>query len=579
MADIDQKEFEKIKKLAGQLKSASNALHTEYREIEQMYQMRDDVNINSASHDKGDIKITISPSARNAVVGVVRLLTSSEPRFKCTSESGSEKVNEIEKLAKKMWKESSAFKRAPVWTDAVRTAVLFSDVHLTVDCVDDLLKVAGMDEGERMRLNGIRKRTPFLFAVRHPIEGYPYFGEHGMRAYYRLYQTTGDEIKSRWGEPAGSQFDDNTQYNVNDWYDLTQRIIWMDNNTVMVYAKHKMPELPIDVQLADGSELWTKPEEMRQPFLYASWKGGWWKRENLVYTSIFTSMAERGTGILLGFDEEPNNITVEFAGPGVRYIKAAKPRMLSDTALDPSLIAVKNQILEPIEGENTIYKQTLGQDVGNNTFSSLSLLSQTGRLPIVPMQEAVQHGIERETMVVMRWIKREGIDLEGIVDMKASDIPDDLELTVELKVDLPQDMFRNVQIAEQAVDKQLVSREWVHTNLLDVPDSEAMTKQIWGEKAVDAFFSTAMQMAIQKASQPPAPPTTPAPTPDPNAPPPAMPPTQPGDVPDQMQGQGVSMPGGPASAMAGGGAMPATEPMTPGPMRLKPGGRNGAKPA
>ena len=557
---VDLKELEKIKKQAKELVARSAERDTMFNEITDMYWMEDS-SAGLGGRANEDIKMTISPSARNEVIGMVRLLTTTAPRFKATSEDGD--PDNVEKALDMIIKRSNEVQQAKVEVEASRCAVLYGEVHLMIESIDDILAIPGIPEYEKARLREMRLRTPFLTTALSPREAYPAFGKTGMRSYLHRYKTWGADLKDRWGV---LDLKDDLEYTVNDWYGMEYRAVWLDEvPKELAFAKHGMARIPIVVKFSDGTSLFGEEDKKRQPFLYAKWKGGWWKRENLLYTTLFTSMFERGTGPLAAIDPEsiPDGVLeVNYAG-AFRWIKA-RAQLLNDKAFDNDLLNAKG-LLDQVGGESTIYKQTLGDNIGAGqaAFSTISLLSQSGRLPLTSPQEAIADAFRDAGYIMLRWIKAENIQNPWV---KAGEIDDDVEVDCLMEVNLPQDMFRNAQIGAQL--KGTVSEEWIHSNLLQIPDSEAMKKKVWSEMAADAIFQTRMEQFIKQLT---APAPTPAPTTGQVDPRMMGNPAPGGQVDPRMaqileeRGAGVpGMMGGPNAAMAGGGQMPLTEPVERG---------------
>jgi len=569
--NYDEKEFRKIQKQATAVVTNSGTLQTMFQEITEMYWMEDgSAKVNG--RDKDDVKLTISPSARNEVIGMVRLLTASAPRYKAVSEKADK--DKIEQALMQMVKQSNIIRQVRAETDAARSAVLYSDVHLMVELVDDLLAIESTPDYEKERLREIRKKTPFLITAISPMEGYPVFGAFGLRAYLRKYKAKGADIYERFGVDG---LDEEKDYTVFDWYGMRYRVIWLEEqgSEPILFQEHGMKRIPISCKVSDGTNLWKDEERKRQPFLYAKWKGGLWKRENLLLTTLFTSMFERGTGPLASIDPaslpEDGTVTINYEG-AFRYI-IGRAQLINDKAFDRDLLEA-NGLLDKISGESTVYKQALGQQLNSGQpFSAFAMAAQSGRLPLVAPQETVSLAFQEIGEIILAWIKAENIQNELL---KAIDIPDDLELECELQVKLPQDMFRNAQMAAQL--KGIVSKEWIH-NLLQVDDSGKMTEQIWTEEAAELFYQAmqqdfmqqakaAMQAAEQARMQPqqgqgldtpgstPGYSTTGQPQPQPGGP-------MPQGMPMPGKGQAM-MPGGPEQVMAGGGVNPLTEPVEPG---------------
>jgi len=130
-----------------------------------------------------------------------------------------------------------------------------------------------------------------------------------------------------------------------------------------------------------------------------------------------------------------------------------------------------------------------------------------------------------------------------------------------MEPDLPQDKLRNSTIAGAL--KGLVSKEWIHGNLLNITDSDAMNRAIMTETALDALFQEVMKSTLPQVLQVlnPQPPTPPAPQMGGQMPPEMM---QGGGGPQMMGGE---VPGtAPSMPVPGMEAMPMTDPRLMGGM-------------
>jgi hypothetical protein len=90
---------------------------------------------NDAPSDEG-IKLTISPTARNAVVGAARLLASTEPIP--TVRNAEDLINnggadKLESALVQMWKVSGDIAGSLIHMDAALSALLFAEVHIAVE--------------------------------------------------------------------------------------------------------------------------------------------------------------------------------------------------------------------------------------------------------------------------------------------------------------------------------------------------------------------------------------------------------------------------------------------------------------
>jgi hypothetical protein len=154
-------------------------------------------------------------------------------------------------------------------------------------------------------------------------------------------------------------------------------------------------------------------------------------------------------------------------------------------------------------------------------------------------------------------------------ELQASEVPDVIDIKVQLEIELPQDKLQMANAANMLAqgESPLVSKRWVRENVLNIGQSGDMTKEIWGESTADMFQKRMMyeQMAQiaqlqQMAMQPSQ----------------SMASGMPGSMPMPGMEPGGAMPANPAMGMQGGpqpqpnfGTPP--QPMAPpGPQPIEP---------
>ena len=550
-------DFEDIKRQAQDLQIYHNKSKELFKQYDDIFFMEDKEQ-RPQDRDPSDMKVTISPTGRNSVVGMVRLLRTATPKFKVTAEGGD--TDKMENAMAKIVTESSrSMPFSSLSNDAFLSAVMHGPITAMVDSVDYLLKNGGLPAYEKERLKDIRFRAPFLLTVIPAAESFPRFNRYGLRAHLWRYKTTVEDVRERWGKDVLPTRKSSAEVNINDWYDMENRVVWVDGESKpIVSEKHGLPFIPIIVKVAGGSNLFDKPEKQIQSFLYSMNKAKLHQRETLIYTTFFTSLFERGAGLLVGIEPDPNNadqIVVNYSN-GLRYI-IGKVTPINDSGVDGQMINAKRMVDELV-GQSTIHGQSLGEGVGANVpFSSLVTMAQTGRLPLVDAADAVGALYAEAGKIICKWIKYDGIVWDAL---KVEDIPDQFDITCEMEPDLPQDKLRNSTIAGAL--KGLVSKEWIHGNLLNITDSDAMNRAIMTETALDALFQEVMKSTLPQVLQVlnPQPPTPPAPQTGGQIP------------PEMMHGAGPQMMGGevpgtaPSMPVPGMEAMPMTDPRMMGGM-------------
>jgi hypothetical protein len=461
-----------------------STLYTRYRE---MYFMEDEYKrpLNSGVDEK-DWAITVSPSSRNEVVGMVRLLDTGEIHIAAKSKGKmSDHSDKIEEGLKSILRVSGEYRRARVESDAALSAVLYGPVVLYSESLADLMEVGKGNSYRTRQLTQIQRRTPFLIKSINPEQSYPEWGEFGLISHTWRYTVNGAILKERWGADTKA----NQDYTVYDIYDSENRLVYADGiEPVLFSGQHGMPGVPVISRYSGGSSLFNEPDRQIGSFLYAKAKSRLDKRENALLTAISTAINTRGLlGPLLAIDPDnvPDVIKVDHTG-GVRYM-VAKAQQIDDKVIDPVVFEWRN-LLREIGGESTIHGQTLGQANNQGTYSGLAMLSSAGKLPLVDSQRALEMSFRDIFLHILERIKGEGIENTLISPM---DIPDDVELEVTLEPNLPQDKLRNAQVAQSLGD--LVSDEWKHSNLLQIGNSDEMRRQSTKEVMIKAIVGGIVQ--------------------------------------------------------------------------------------
>jgi hypothetical protein len=220
--------------------------------------------------------------------------------------------------------------------------------------------------------------------VINPQESYPEWDDDMMLSHTQKYKLKGSALKNRWGVDCS----DTTIYTVMETFTPDHHVVWTEGGVGTVYAEeHGLGCLPIFSAYAGGSDLFPEPEQQGQAFLYAKAKGNLDKRENAFLTAVFTNQHQRGLAgplVAINSDKPDQLITVQYKG-GMRYI-IGDAKVIDDKIVDPQLFQIKN-LLDDLDGQSTIQRQTLGEKMGAGIpFSSLSLLSNSGKLPLVDPQ-------------------------------------------------------------------------------------------------------------------------------------------------------------------------------------------------
>jgi len=494
-------DFTEIRNHADRLRQIYTARDEMYEDLRRMFHME------WSDPPAGDwVKATMSPTAYNAAIGAVRLLTSAEPQWIVPydeADHDNQKASEkIEKAARAMWNGNGRALGRPQHYDVVLSGVLYAMACGTIDRTEDLVKMAetAKNKGSIARMKSLAAHTPYLFRIENPATCYPDFDNFGLAGMLRRVQTTWGEVLDTWGQAAlnlGLSYNDRTQKIViNDWYDWEDRAVWLESNSVPLYHDaHNLDFLPVVAQITEGSNLWLEPERNLFPFLYSLWKSGIWKRENLTLTTIYTlTHALASNPMLVRKTPEPGSpLQINRTIPGgVTDINPDESLTgLGEKVLDPSLIqgmTLANQLSE----QSTIARTTLGaQPEGVVSYSAIAMLAQAGRLPLMGAKQLGGAAIATLMTNALKWWRKDGKKQSlyqktgGALELSPSDIPEYLVLECNLEPDLPQDKLQMVNTAIASLRDKLASRRWNRENIMNIGQSEAMDKEIAAEEYID----------------------------------------------------------------------------------------------
>ena len=492
--------------------------NTAFDEYEEMYLLEDN-DVPTGNH----VKKTLSPDPRNSLMGAIRLLTAADPVWSVPRELNTPETQEvstsIEKVAGAIWWASSRIAKKPLHFDPVLSALLYGEIHMKSTLTKDMVDNASTP-GAKTRAEKVAKMTPVLIETMNPRNGFPEFDSMGLAAFYSEHMIRVSEVKAIWGDIAADQLGTKKGHEIVtycEYWDDTYHYVWLSESsaTPILAAEHGLPQIPIIAQLCEGSEMFTKAEqESRQPFLYTLRKSNIWKRQNLELTAIYTNVNAivNNPSFVYKRNDASKELSqqMDFSIPGgVTYIDANETlEPMRKEAIDPAILKAL-EIAEQKGVESTIYKQTLGEPLGANApFSMVSLLSQSGRLPLIPYQRAASFAFSDIMKIALDMIKGNGKQIKvvgdkGILSMYAKDIPETYELKCELDISMPTDERQNVVMATQATfgNNPLVPMKWARERWLKVTNPDEMQEEIWAEQIANLQVQSKLQQQMAMPSE------------------------------------------------------------------------------
>lgn len=480
----------------------------DFTEYERMYLMKFPEGVQWRDwKNEASCRPTLSPSARNKIDGALRLLLSQQPIFHVESQKedlDDEKIEEIENSLARCWELSSTIGGKQTHYNMMLSALLYDEMHTAITPTAELASKNKKD----MRIKRIAERTPLLFESWNPHQGYPEFDTFGLCFYYRETQEDWRSVKNKYADILDGKFD-NMRYGnatVSIAYDLDYFGVWIDRQCVYL-EEHGLSAIPVDVTLVNGSSFFDKPEEQRQPMLYSIHKSKLWERESAMLTVMYTQMFSLGLAPMFVHRSktgDPLNITMNTNGIQTIQLEEGESfDIISSKGIIPPEVETVMQKTGDMIDASTMYDAAFGEKtLGSSTFSETSLLAQSARLPLIGPQRMGGFGISAVMELALMTLREKHINFnKNGINLKGSELPDDLKITVTLDVILPHERLQSATIAKTMVDNRFISKEYAQNIILGVTDTGKQDKQIYSELATDAIKQQKLQSVLAKLAQ------------------------------------------------------------------------------
>ncbi len=507
MADTTQN-FTKAKDHAAEMWASFSGLHDMQAKMDEMINMEWESQIK-----RKDVKQTISPEPHNQFMGAKRLMSNTQPNINISAQLNDttipkDDIDKIERFCRAVLHQSGRINGHPVNEEIVdsllRYGISFTSVNDTADVVEwQKGSLIAPSKARAYRNERLMKTTPFLIKPLNPRSCACELGALGLEAFYYQSETTVAEMISMYGirkDWESKKPNEKIQYH--EYFDLDVHFSWVESGSEPLIGAetdgaHDLQVIPVEVQLGEGSNMSSDWKNKVHPFLYAIHKGELWDRLNLELTVLYTSLfnlASNPTFKFMGADPD-ENLDVDWATIGgvVRLQTGQDFRVMERDVFNKDMMQ-GYQLAEQMVSESGIYKQTLGQPMAAGTaFSSLSLLSQAGRLPLSAPQRAGSWTFGAIFENILGRIRDGGGSrtVKGeseLLKLDSDIIPENVSVSVVIDVDLPQDKLQNANVASMVIDRGLASKDWARENLLNINSPDQMEKDILKENIINMML-------------------------------------------------------------------------------------------
>lgn len=502
--DAMSPEYKEILDHSRELKGQYGMRDRAFEKYERMYNMKWDCDVKRQGVDT--IKPTTSPTARNKVLGAWRLLISQDPRFSVVSDiAGEQEAETYEKFITQMWSRAGKVNGRPLHYDIILSMLLYGESHVALNTINDYKLYNPKDT----RVDKVAKLTPIVFDVWNPRTGYPEFDKFGLSAYYREQQVEKSWVRINYKELLeqedwARELSGSGTVTLKTFYDLKKYCV-MVNNRILVCCEHGLPNIPISVTRSDGSQLFERPEDNTQPLLYSLAQSRLWDRQNLYLTVTTSNLFALGCMPMVAFTHDTNSKLNISNDSGILVADLARGESL-DFIQSKGFLTNEMQnmgkMYSDLVDESTVYDTAFGEAGAAGSFSEASLLSVSARLPLVSTQKQCGLAIGNTVALALEIMKERNINFKREdIEVKGSEIPDDIEVTCKLDMTQSQERLQRANEAAVILANGLASKKWTQENTIGIDNVEDMEKAMLNEKVTNSIVDYKIQEILADIQQ------------------------------------------------------------------------------
>lgn len=509
----DYKQFDKYSPEYHEIVEHSRILKGQYSERNKMFDYYENMFNMTWHHEltrggKTDtIKPTTSPTARNKVLGAWRLLVSQAPKFRVRSLDKEDPVQmeALENFIINIWNKAGTVNGRPIHHDIILSMLLYGEAHVGINTIQDYKAFNPNDK----RIDRVGKQTPLIFDVWNPKTGYPEFDKFGLTAFYREVQVEKSWVRTNYKDliedaALTKKLQGDGTVTLRTFYDLEKYAVDIDYDNI-ICCEHGLPCIPISVTLSDGTNLFDKPEDNRQPMLYGLAQSRLWERENLYLTVTTSNLFALGCMPMVAYTHDTNSDLKIRNNAGVLVADLARGESLdfvqSKGFLTNEMQNMGEMYKEYID-QSTMYNTAFGEGGGSGSFSEASLLSMSARLPLVSTQDQCGNALANVVDLALLTLKERKISFkaEGI-NMKHADIPNNYQVICKLDMNQPQERLQRANEAAVILANGLASKQWTQENTIGIENTSEMEKAMVDEKVNQALVDYKIQELVQDMQQ------------------------------------------------------------------------------
>lgn len=419
--ELGKNKIKELKEVCETIYRAHGNRISNINKYEDIYQMNWDYEA-----EEGDwVQPLPSPDPHIAGKGMARLIMGSEPTLKVRSDADDVTFNErVEGICRSLLR--SADRRGPWITmyDLAMSAIIAGECYVKVVNVEDnmaFLKSRG-SEGLARRYERLKEEKPFIFKVYNAKQVFPEYSDLGLEYVVVRQIRPASQVAAFWGEDAvkGAKFTSDGYGNQNnvvywEYQGHDYRLIYIEGAESPILARaNKLDFIPWAGSIIEGSSLFEEIEDQRLPLYYPTLKSGYWHAQSYADSLVYSLSMNLGKfpQLKLKLNNPKQDISEildwrNLMG-AIKLHVSEEAEMFEKKVLDDS-IQIASGLADKRMNDMLIPKQVLGAEPENVlAFSSLNMLVQAGRLPLIPVQRMLGVIMSRMFEIPFQWAKSTG---------------------------------------------------------------------------------------------------------------------------------------------------------------------------
>ncbi len=380
------------------------------------------------------VKPTMSPDGHNAVNAVQRILSTEFAHINIPSKGETEEdkkaADNIEKGLATMLKRSDIQRNTSLTAEMVKSLTIFSQCAIKI--VD--LRMARVLRGSKSALSEFPQHlTPIVWKSLLPQSVYYQNADFGLSTVVEVTSRSVSELRQAWRGMVDGLKDmpGTTMLNTYEYWDYDPidetgtHCVWCEElkEPILNPSLHGLNFIPYVIRSCSASSFLKEAVAHYASMLYPLLQGKLWHRKNLMMTVMATliQLYTNPKWVTHTIDGKPVPVSFNLADGNVSMRVNETVEPLARQLLPPELLTFLQLISQDIQ-KSTIPDIITGAAPGGATAGiAISILSDSGKLAIYPINQAADIALTDALSIALGWIEHGAYPVKLDDDLEISD--------------------------------------------------------------------------------------------------------------------------------------------------------------